>query len=326
MGLSDTLKQHDLKPVTEDKYASGLASFRVPDADGSIGCALWYPTQTTPQALRQGVYDFHVAKNADCIEGRHPLIIMSHGSGGTRYGHCKTAEFLSSHGYIVLAPEHPKNNFFDDSGVGSAQTYQNRSRHLKSCLDHLLHDQDWQTFIDPDRIGVFGFSLGGFTALTAVGARPFVDGLRHHLRFNREFDPIFTGYEVIVRDGYEESYLPVHFDPRYKACIALAPVSGGLFPKESLIDIKIPVQIFRAERDQILRNPFHAQEIRENLSTPCDFHVIEKAGHFSFLSPVRDDVKATLGELANDDPVFNRKKEHDKMHQLMLVFLNISLS
>jgi len=278
------------------------------------------------QTVRHGIYDFHVTKKAAIATGQHPVVVMSHGSGGTRYDHCKLAEFLSQHGFIVLAPEHPQNNFFDDNGNGSAKTYQNRSRHLTSCLDALLEDESWNGSIHQDQISILGFSLGGFSALTSVGARPNVEGLRHHLRQNREFDPLFTSYEVIVRDGFEDTYLPVHYDARFKACIAFAPVSGGLFPKDSLKSVTVPVQIFRAERDAVLRDPFHAQEIRKNLPVDCDFHIIEKAGHFSFLSPVRPDVKDRLGELAYDDIGFDRPLEHNKIYHFVLNFLHKALS
>lgn len=303
-------------------YNSGFTSFRT----GNIPCALWYPTQENAKDIIQGVYLFHVARNADPACGTFPLIVMSHGSGGTRFGHCKTAEFFAQNGFIVLAVEHPNNNFFDDSGVGSAQTYQQRSAHLKTALDGFLADEKWGSLINTDKIAVFGFSLGGYTALTAIGAKPYVDGLRQHIRINREFDPIFSGYEVIVRDGYDEPYLPITPDPRYKACIALAPVSGGLFPRNCLKGISVPLQIFRAEHDMVLRHPFHATEIRDNLPDGCDFHITEKAGHFSYLSPVREEMKAQLGELANDNPGFDRIKEHDRMHKLMLDFLNKALS
>lgn len=306
-------------------FNAGFTSFRAKDIDGAVPCALWYPTHETPQVYKHGVYDFNVAKNAQASDAPLPLVMMSHGSGGTRFGHCKTAEFLAQHGYCVLAPEHPFNNFFDDSGVGSAKSYQNRSRHMKSALDALLNDGTWGTRIDPNRIAVFGFSLGGFTALTCVGAKPYVDGLRHHIRAHREFDPIFCGYEVIVRDGFDAPYLPTTPDPRYKACIALAPVSGGLFPTESLQNISVPLQIWRAEHDMVLRNPFHAEEIKNNLPHGCDYHVTKKAGHFSYLSPVRDDAKHSLGELANDNPGFDRKAAHQDMHSKILMFLGKSL-
>ena len=307
-------------------YHAGFSLFRASDPDGSIPCAIWYPTDEPARVLRQGIYDFNVVRNGAIASGQHPLIMMSHGSGGTRFGHCKTAEFLAQKGYIVVAPEHPFNNFFDDSGSGSASVYSARSRHVKAALDTVLVEGKWADSIDPTRIVVFGFSLGGFTALTCVGARPYVDGLRHHLRLNREFDATFCGYEVIVRDGFAESYLPTTPDPRYKACIALAPVSGGLFTQESLQDVEVPVLLFRAERDMVLRNPFHADEIRQNLPQGCAYHVTAKAGHFSYLSPVRDEARAALGELANDMPGFDRVAVHDDMHHKIVDFLHKALS
>ncbi|MDV7341689.1 dienelactone hydrolase family protein [Terasakiella sp. A23] len=307
-------------------FSAGFSTFRASDPDGSIACALWYPTELAAVTTRHGIYDFSVVKNGPIADGQFPLIMMSHGSGGTRFGHCKTAEFFAQNGFIVVAPEHPFNNFFDDSQVGSARSYSSRSRHMKSSLDAFLAHEKWAPSVDLEKIAVFGFSLGGFTALTCVGARPYVEGLRMHLRTNREFDATFCGYEVIVRDGFDDPYLPTTPDDRYKACIALAPVSGGLFHTESLADISVPVQIYRAERDMILRNPFHAQEIRDHLPAGCDYHVTEKAGHFSYLSPVREEVRAELGELANDMDGFDRESVHKKIHQEMIDFLNKALS
>lgn len=307
-------------------YSAGFSSFRSRDEDGIIPCAVWYPSQSDESTLVQGVYDFSVAKEGDIVEGNHKLLVISHGSGGTRFGHCKLAEMLARNGYIVLAVEHPKNNFFDDSGVGSAQSYKNRSRHVHIALEDFINKSKWSAHIDLHRIAILGFSLGGFTALTCVGAKPYVAGVKHHIRANREFDPIFSGYEVIVRDGYDEAYLPVTPTPRFKACIAMAPVSGGLFPKDSLKDVKVPVQLFRAEHDMILRSPFHCDQIRENLPQSPEFHLTKRAGHFSYLCPVREEAKARLGELANDNPGFDRAKAHQEIHQLILTFLNKSLS
>jgi len=307
-------------------YHAGFTTLQANDPDGRIACALWYPCNSPAQSHPQGVYDFFVTKNGPVANGPFGVIVMSHGSGGTRFGHCKTAEFMAQNGYIVLAPEHPQNNFFDDSAAGSARSYSHRSRHLKSALDTLLAHKTWGSVINLDKIAVFGFSLGGFSALTCVGAIPYVKGLTRHIRINREFDPVFSSYEVIVRDDFNDDYLPVTFDPRYKACIALAPVSGGLFCPDSLQNVQVPVQIFRAQHDLILRHPFHATEISENLPNGCDYHVTLKAGHFSYLSPVREDVKSQLGELANDNPGFDRLREHDKIHILIRDFLHKALS
>lgn len=307
-------------------YNAAFATFHARDEDVRFPCALWYPTLEDEQTYNQGVYLFQTAKSAPIAQGSHPVVVMSHGSGGTRFGHCKTAEVLARNGYLVLCPEHPFNNFFDDSQTGTADSYARRSRDLKVALDKLLSLDPYGPAIDANKIAVFGFSLGGYTALCASGARPFVTGLRHHIRANREFDPLFSSYEVIVKSGFQDDFLPVTPDPRYKACIALAPVSGGLFTKDALKDVSVPTLLFRAERDMVLRHPFHAEEIRTHLPTPPHYHVTPKAGHFSYLSPVREEVKDGLGELANDAPGFDRQAVHEEMHDVILTFLHKALS
>jgi predicted dienelactone hydrolase len=306
-------------------YNAGFTPLRFSDPDGSLSCNLWYPTDAPAENFNKGAYLFNVAKKSNPAKGCFGLVMISHGSGGTRFDHCKLAEFLAENGYLVLAVEHPFNNFMDESKTGTAESYQNRSRHIQSALNGLLDHADWGEYIDIEKIAIFGFSLGGFTALTCIGARPDVDGLRQHLRQNREFDPLFCSYEVIVKQGYEERYLHPTPDPRFKAAIAMAPVGGGLFPKESLADIKVPVMIFRAERDMVLRHPFHADQIKENLPNGATFYITEKAGHFSYLSPMREDAKDGLGELANDADGFDREKEHDFIHARVLEFLSEKL-
>jgi len=44
--------------------------------------------------------------------GGFPVVVMSHGDGGTRYNMQSTAEYLAAHGYMVIAPEHAGNASF----------------------------------------------------------------------------------------------------------------------------------------------------------------------------------------------------------------------
>lgn len=307
-------------PLSATPHNAGFTSFQVRDEDGLIPSALWYPSDQRAHTFKQGAYDFHVAKKAALRPGPHPLVMLSHGSGGTRFGHCKTAEFLAENGFMVCAPEHPGNNFFDESQTGSARSYANRSRHMKATLDGLLKSE-FADYIDPERIAIMGFSLGGYTALTCLGVVPNVASLREHIRQNREFDPVFTSYRVIIKDGYDGDTLPITADPRYKCAILLAPVSGGLFDPENLKDITCPVLLYRAEKDTMLRNPFHAEYIRDALPSQPDYHVLKNASHFSFLSPIRAEFKEQAGDMAFDLPGFDREREHLRLNEEIRDFL-----
>jgi len=153
-----------------------------------------------------------------------------------------------------------------------------------------------------------------------------VAGLRQHLRHNRDYDQTFCRLEVIVKQGYDADLLPVTPDPRFKACIALAPVSGGLFTGAALNKVKVPVMIYRAMQDAILQHPFHAAEIKANLPQGCVYHETPNADHFGYLSPVHPDARTALGDMAYDPVGFDRAAVHQALNQEILTFLSKSLS
>jgi dienelactone hydrolase len=55
--------------------------------------------------------------DAPVAQGQWPVVVMTHGDAGSRYNMESAAEYLASHGYIVVAPEHTGNSPY--SMVGS---------------------------------------------------------------------------------------------------------------------------------------------------------------------------------------------------------------
>jgi len=139
----------------------------------------------------------------------YPLIIFSHGMGGCAAQHVFINENLASFGYVVIAPDHAeaqmchiegspeigegrltwsvlKHNF-DLSGVvfdlfgkmmeERGYDFSYRPAEIKAAIDlALAQNRDPQAFlyklIAPDKIGMSGHSLGGYTTLM-VGGMPF---------------------------------------------------------------------------------------------------------------------------------------------------------
>ena len=122
----------------------------------------------------------------------YPLVIFSHGLGGMRMQNTIQMEELASHGFVVLALDHPYDaniTIFNDgttadyrSGVEGVLTPQEfwdlripqintRSADVSYVLDHIEDlrnegDVFWKS-IDLDHIGVMGHSFGGATAILA---------------------------------------------------------------------------------------------------------------------------------------------------------------
>jgi predicted dienelactone hydrolase len=56
-----------------------------------------------------------VARDADVVGGNHPLIVLSHGTGGLYSSHYDTALILAHAGFVVAALTHPQDNSHDGS-------------------------------------------------------------------------------------------------------------------------------------------------------------------------------------------------------------------
>lgn len=90
------------------------------------------------------------------------MVVISHGNGGGLQSHADLALALASAGYVVAAPMHAGDNFADQSAAGAATLYSGRTRQFRVTVEHMLTRWHGRDRIDPERIGAFGFSAGGF--------------------------------------------------------------------------------------------------------------------------------------------------------------------
>jgi predicted dienelactone hydrolase len=108
--------------------------------------------------------------------GAFPLVLYSHGSGGIRFENLALAVHLASHGYVVVAADHPGDTLLD-SGDDMNAILTNRPRDVSFLIDQFsaINGESGNFFagaIDADRIAVAGWSYGGYTAL-ALAAGSF---------------------------------------------------------------------------------------------------------------------------------------------------------
>jgi predicted dienelactone hydrolase len=90
----------------------GFEEINVKDQNShaSFPMLMMYPTQTPSQTIQRGPYKLEVSAHAPIQDGAFPLVIISHGSGGTNITFRNLAAFLVKKGFIVAMPEHPFNN------------------------------------------------------------------------------------------------------------------------------------------------------------------------------------------------------------------------
>src|SRR5712671_608650 len=156
--------------ATTPALAVGFEQAMVPDPDGpALETGIWHPSDAPASSQRLGLYAQTVTAGGVVAGNGLPLVVMSHGTGGSFEGHYDTALALAEAGFVVAAVTHTGDNYRDQSQF---RRLDNRPRHIKALIDYMLASWPHRDLLDPARIGMFGFSAGGFTALVAVGGTP----------------------------------------------------------------------------------------------------------------------------------------------------------
>jgi len=272
------------------------------NAPRPLETVLWYPAKPgtkesshTVAIFRTGLY----AIGAAFPEGdkKYPLILISHGTGGSAFSLAWLAESLARDGYIVAAVNHHGNTGAEPKYLIQGFTlWWERPRDIRAVLDELLADPALRDRIDPSRIGVAGFSLGGYTALSVVGARLDIAkwgndpemwerGTRGSLPPEAAFS-MEEAKRLIVSDGSviesirhaDDSYA----DERVKAAFVIAPPLGQLLSGDSLARIGVPVKIVVGSRDDQATPEENAIPIAGKIPG-AELATVEGAGHYVFL-------------------------------------------
>jgi predicted dienelactone hydrolase len=300
--------------------AVGFQHFTIPDPEGKpIEVGVWYPTdaQARPERLELGSQT--VARDAP-VKGEHlPLVVMSHGHGGSYAGHVDTAIALARAGYVAAALTHTGDNWAD---MSMGTRIWERPRQLKVLTDYMVGDWRGHGHIDAGRIGAFGFSAGGFTVLVEAGGEPDLRKVEGHCRDHPQFETC-----QIVRSQPLPYDLKVSWthDRRIRAVVSAAPAIGFTFGREGLKSVRQPVQLWRAENDQVLPAPYYAEAVRDALPNEPEFHLVTDAGHYDFIQPCTAELAKAVPVICHNAPGFDRAAFHQAFNRQIVGFFDRTL-
>jgi predicted dienelactone hydrolase len=304
---------------------------------------VWYPAVQSaveqPQTLGPPnaplFYSGSVASNAELAvsPSRFPLVLMSHGTGGSAMQLAWLGTYLASHGYIVAAVNHPGNNALEPYTIQGFTLWWLRAHDLTVVLDHMLADRTFGPRIDKSSIGAAGFSLGGYTMMEIAGgitnpqaAIDYCNSPRSHGTCNiHEFPALLGEAENLRKTDPEFAAAFVegdrsYRDPRIRAVFAIAPALGPAFSPEGLSKISIPVEIIAGAADPIAPPPDNAEYFAHHIRGAKLVILPGGVAHYTFLDACALAGTKTLPVYCEYGPGVDRTRVHATVAAMAVEF------
>lgn len=228
----------------------------------TVAVRFWYPAQSGTSASPPGYAHTINARGSRPVtlvtpgiaiseaaprSSRFPLVLISHGFRGWSEAMSYLGENLASKGYVVAAIDHgdPSNNEPGSLALAFGNVLLQRAADQRAVLQSLLKPSGGiAAMIDRRRIGLIGYSMGGYGAMNTAGAaydpasptfRQLPPALRTTLVAGRPDDALAT---------------------RIGALVAIAPWGGQPATRSwtaaSLARIKAPVLMIDGEDDDVV--------------------------------------------------------------------------
>jgi predicted dienelactone hydrolase len=329
--------------VTRD-YVDGHRKNWPGTAPRPLRTAVWYPapaTATESETIFGGPPDKEVFAPVSVVPGseistasqKYPLVLLSHGTGGSALQMMWLGYYLASRGYIAAAVNHHGNTAAERQPFAQGfMLFWERSRDLSVLLDQLLADPLYGQRIDRDRIGAAGFSLGGWTVISIAGGQYSPDAFESFCRSperdaNCEPQPEFPDApklfaelkktDAVVRESLRhagDSYR----DRRINRVFAIAPAVGGGFTKAGLGKINIPVFIVVGQADKTASPKTNAQHYAKFIRG-AKLTTLPEVGHYTFLAVCNDHGRSVL-DICRDHASVNRAQVHQQVAQMAFDF------
>lgn len=232
-------------------------------------------------------------------EAPAPLVVVSHGTGGSGSDMDWLVRPLREAGFRVMALDHHGNNFVDGYEPEGFLHPWERPKDISFALDALAEEEP----LGP--VGVAGFSIGGYTAAALAGAR--IDPGILLAVFTGEAPlpeiPEFPGVLEALRAKYAEDEAPERTldpaggdlsDPRVRAVFLVSPGVGALVTRESLEAVRVPVAIRWAGADTITPYEIDTRPYLEHIPTASGRSVGPAVRHDDFFAPEPADPTARV--------------------------------
>ncbi len=318
--------------------AAGFQRLTIPmDMNGpALTGGIWTPCTAPATEIKLGGTTIPGVLNCAVPDGRHPLIVMSHGSAGSFLSHHDTAAALADAGFVVVAINHVGDNAQDRSRRGYLSIFSTRPREIRRVIDYMTTAWPQQARVDATKIGAFGFSRGAYTVLVLAGAKP---DFQAGLAVCKESPTLPMCRDIASGKIPQQSYVQ---DARIKAVVIADPLN--VFPGDALRAVKIPVQLWASALGGDGVTPASVEAVGQGLGLGGgqgqdkaqpqsqgqgaghgpDYQRVAGAAHYAFLAPCPPD--QAQADICQDAPGFDRSQFHQAWNARMAAFFKAHVS
>jgi predicted dienelactone hydrolase len=299
--------------------------------DHALTVDLWYPA-VVPAGAQREVYtaslpseppappaSFSVAgiavRDAPAAGKAHPLVVVSHGYSNSPAAMTWLTENLASKGYVVAAIRHDDPPITDRTKF--AQLLVRRPLDVAFVAQILKGVLAREHLIDPSRVALVGYSMGGYGVLTAAGAA---------------LDPAAPMMKMVpgglmsqyAQGGSKRDAVTVK---GLRAVVAISPAGGGnlgAWGTGGLRAIRTPLLIIAGNADRTLDYATGARAIF-NSATGANRYLLtfKEGGHSIGLNPVPETMRGHLWDQDwFEDPVWRKDRVNAINAHFITAFLD----
>lgn len=303
-------------------YGAGFSRISVPDAEGAFDVMIWYPIAGVEKPWQAGPFTVNATLNGEFSNAqRFPLVLLSHGSGGAPLAHRQLAESLARQGIVVVAPNHLGDAAGRPRAASQATILTARPRQAIEALKAVLDDKRFADHVDPDRMGMIGFSAGGYTGLVLAGASPDFDRATAYCAGAGRSDPgsCRPGQNKpeaapALLDGWQRPTMA-----GMKALVLMDPLSM-FFASKDLSNVTVPILLLRPKDTSYLNAEQNALALSQNLPSPPKQIEVD-GSHFVFIDPCPDALMLEAPSICKDADGVDRISVHRQLEAETAKFL-----
>lgn len=244
--------------VTEEVSKSDAPNFsKLPDLTQRGNQGIETETIVVTDQKRKRTFNLLIYKPKIWLEGKTPVIVVSHGLASRGEDFKNAAEQLASHGYLVALPQHIGSDIIQAEnlikGFSRQVFYLNefidRPLDMSFVIDYLetKNASVYQNRLNLKEVGVGGHSFGGYTALALGGATIDFDYLESECEVGKARLNISLLLQCRALKLPRQEY---NFkDERVKAIFVVNPVNSSIFGPKGLAKITVPVMMIGGSYD-----------------------------------------------------------------------------